>query len=72
VELILTPEALPFVNCANSARFPQTHGFAHMVFKKINLMLGDFSFSKPVLSAWLNRFSPENLCAQEVLDVFKR
>jgi FkbM family methyltransferase len=62
---------LPFLNCSDYLHFPRLSGFPWHVFRQINAAFGHFQSSQPVLSAWLNRFQPNNSYAQEVLDTFK-
>jgi FkbM family methyltransferase len=63
---------LPLVNCQDYSRFPKAKGYPSQVFSAVQSMFGDFASSRRVLSRWLNAFHPDNLYAQEVLEVFKR
>jgi FkbM family methyltransferase len=64
-------DMLPLVNCDSYSRFPRPKAFARTVFHQIQSLFGNSSCSRPILSAWLNRFPPDNLYAQQVLDAFK-
>jgi FkbM family methyltransferase len=70
-KLDTSSDMLPLVNCTSYSSFPDPGGFTGGVFGQIQSLFGNFSCSRPLLSAWLNRFHPDNLYAQQVLDSFK-
>jgi hypothetical protein len=59
--LVVSPAQLPYVNCQSYSRFPSLRGFVSTVVSEVQSSYGSFSSSRPVLSAWLNRFHPGNL-----------
>jgi FkbM family methyltransferase len=62
---------LPLLNCSDYLHFPRLHGFSSHIISQIKAVFGPISTSQRMLSAWLNRFLPNNRYAQEVLDTFK-
>jgi FkbM family methyltransferase len=72
VRAFISAGDLPFVNCELFSRFPRLHGFSSVVMGEIQALFGNFSTSRLILGAWLNRFHPNNLYAEQVLDVLRR
>jgi hypothetical protein len=57
--------------CQDYLRFPRPNDVPSYLFRQVKAIFGDFPASLAVLSAWLNRFRPDNRYAQEVLDTSK-
>jgi hypothetical protein len=69
--IVVSGSFLPFLDCRHYSGFPPPIGFTAEVLREIRALFGNLARSRDILSDCLNDFHPDNLHAQEVLEVLK-